>query len=194
VPTPAGTPEPYAAAQPPYPGPGLPHPVTGAPYPVTGAPYPVTGVPYAVTGVPYPVTGAPFPASGLPNPYAPPPRRSGWVVALSIVSGVLLLAAGALGTLWYLDHDKATQASTDAQTQIEQLQNQVAQLEDDLDDTGDQLQRTEDDLAAAQACPDAVKDFIDLATNAALAGQTAPPLAEAQQALFDMMQACGVSF
>jgi outer membrane murein-binding lipoprotein Lpp len=184
-PSPHGAPvEPYAGVPAPYPGPGLPHPVTAAPYPVTGAPYPVTGAPF-----PYPVTG-------VPHPYgvAPPPRRSPWIIALSIASGVLLLAAGTLGTLWFLDHDGARRASTEAQTQIEDLQEQVAQLESDLDDTEERLQRSEDDLEVAQACPDAVKAFIDLATEAALSGQTELPLAEAQAALFDMMQACGVSF
>jgi len=173
--------EPEPEAAPPYPGPGLPYPVTAAPYPVTGMPYPVTGMPYAVTGMPYPVIAPP-----------PPPRRNAAVIVLGIATGVLLLVSGGLGALYYLDHGDATRTNAEQQAEIVDLQAQVSQLEDDLDDTESRLRRAEDDLLDAEACPDAVQAFIDLAVNAALSGQQ-PTEAEAQQALFDMMDACGVS-
>jgi hypothetical protein len=127
-----------------------------------------------------------------PYPYlaAPPPRRSPWIVGLGIATGVLLLAAGALGGLWFLDHDEATRNSADQQAQIEDLRAQVGQFEEDLDAAQTQLQLAEDDLAAAQACAEAVQAFVDLAADAARAGQTEVPMAAAERAALDMIDAC----
>jgi hypothetical protein len=148
--------------------------------------------PYAV--LPYPVTAAPYPMTAAPYPYAfvaPPPRRNGWTIALGITAGVLLLAVGALGALWFLDHDEAARTSSDQQAQLEDLQEQVAQLEEDLDETENRLQVTEDDLATAQACPDAVQEFVELAAESP--GEGGAPSPRAQQAAFEMFNACGVA-
>jgi hypothetical protein len=179
--------EPDPGAAPPYVaeqlvhGPGLP----AAPYAVL--PYPVTAAPYPVTAAPYPVTAAPYPYAFV----APPPRRNGWTIALGITAGVLLLAVGALGALWFLDHDEATRTSSDQQAQLEDLQEQVAQLEEDLDETETRLQVTEDDLATAQACPEAVQEFVELAAESP--GEAGAPSPQAQQAAFEMFNACGVA-
>jgi hypothetical protein len=145
--------------------------------------------------MPYPVTAMPYPFTAAPHPYAfaPPPPRSPWIVVLGITTAVLLLAAGALGGLWYVDHDEAARANSDQQAQLEELREQVDQLDEDLDETETRLQRAEDDLVAAQACPEAVQAFVDLAAEAARAGQTELPMAEAEQAALDMIEACGTA-
>jgi outer membrane murein-binding lipoprotein Lpp len=171
------------AADPPSVSPGLP---VAAPMP-----YPMTATPYGYAASPHP----PHPMTLAPYPYgvvAPLPPRKGWLIALSITAGVLLLAAGALGVLWYLDHDQATRTTADQQAQIEELRSQVAQLEDDLDDTETQLQRAEDDLATAQACSDAVQAYVDAVVEAAAAGlEELPP--QAQSVVREMFIACDVA-
>jgi hypothetical protein len=177
----------------PVPGPplyGLPYPVTAAPYPMPT--YPLSAAPYPVTAAPYPMTPAPYPITPAPYPFglAAPPPRSPMVVVLGIATGVLLVAAVALSGLWFLDHDEATRASSEQQAQLEQLREEVGQLEEDLDATETQLQRSEEDLVTAQACPDAVQEFIDRAGDAALEGETGPLMAAAEQAALDMIDAC----
>jgi hypothetical protein len=153
--------------------------------------YPASGVPYPGSAVPYPASG--LPSSGMPYPYgaAPPPGRRGvWTIVLGVVAGVLLLATGGIGTLYYLDHRSAAQTSEEQRGQIAELESRVEALEDDLDDAETQLRRAEGDLEDLEACPDAVQSFLDLVIEAASSG--AIPAA-AQSAMLDMMAACGVS-
>jgi hypothetical protein len=157
-----------------------------SPPPTTPAPAPVTAVPYPATGVPYPVTAPPYAP-------APPPRRGPWVVVLGIVCGVLLLASGALGTLYYLQRDEAQRTSAEQQARITALEDEIAQLREDLEETETRLRRAEDDLADAQACSDAVQEFMDLAIEVGLSGGTELPAGEAESLVFEMMSACDLS-
>lgn len=201
APAPAPPIEPEVGGAPQLAGPGMPYPVPVAPQPVTGVPYPVVGAAYPVSAPGYPVSGAAYPVSapgypvtGMPYAVAPQPaRRSPWLVVLWIATGVLLLGSGALGTLYYLDHNEATKTSQEQQAEIRDLEEQLAQVQEDLEDTETQLQRAEDDLADARACPEAVQAFLDLAVDVALQGQTNLPQAQAQQAVLDLVAACGVT-
>jgi Uncharacterized conserved protein len=156
---------------------------------------PTSAVPAPVTGAPYPVTGVPYPVTAPPYGFAPPPapRRGPWVIVLAIVSGVLLIASGVLGALYYQQREQARRTSVDQQAQIAALQQEVAQLKDDLDETETRLQRAEDDLADAEECSDAVQGFVDLVMEVALGGESALNTAQAEQVMFDMVRACGVS-
>jgi len=169
------------------PSPGIASPAAAPdPAPHSTAPVPVTGAPYPATGVPYPVTAPPYGPT-------PPPRRGPWVVVLGIVSGVLLLVSGALGTLYYLQRDEARRTSAEQQAQITALQDEIAQLREELDETRTRLQRAEDDLADAQACSDAVQEFIDAAIEIGMSGGSELPPGEAEMLVFEMMGACDLS-
>lgn len=135
----------------PYPSSAAPYPPSGAPYPPSAAPYPPSAAPYPASAAPYPYSAAPYPASAVPYGLAPvpTPRRSPWIIVLSILSGVLFLAAGGLGALYYIDHDKAATAAAEQQTEIHELKADLSDLEDDYADL-------EED---ADACHDAVQAF-----------------------------------
>lgn len=196
-PGPAPTPPAPTAPGATPPGPFGPVPTAGITPPVAVAPAdpaataPITAAP--VTGAVYP--GASYPVT--PSPYGPTPpsapRRGPWVTVLSIVSAVLLLASGALGTLYYLQREEARRTSAEQQAQIAALRDEVAQLKEDLDDAQTRLRRAEDDLADAEACATAVQDFLNRALDIALSGESELPVADAERLVLEMMSACNVS-
>jgi chromosome segregation ATPase len=107
---------------------------------------------------------------------------------LSILSGVLFLAAGGVGTLFYLDHDQATKAASEQRTQMDDLRRQLEQTQADLDG----LEEDYADLEAdTERCTDAVSELLN-ATPAE--GATQEELQRQISALvFDLIQACDVS-
>jgi type II secretory pathway component PulJ len=135
----------------------------------------------------------PVGAVPVESPAAPAPRRRPGTVVVGILSVVLLLATGALATLYVVDRGRAAQANADQQARIAELQQRVAQLENDLDKAETRLRRAENDLAAARKCPEAVQDFIDLMVDVVLSGQTQLPSAQAQRLVLEMVNACGVA-
>lgn len=165
--------------------PAAPTPPAEAASPAAG---PVTAPPYPTTAVPYPVTAQPS------GPFPPPaPRRSPWAIVFGIVSAVLLLVSGALGTLYYLHRDEARRTSADQQAQIAALQTEVAQLKEDLDEAETRLRRAEDDLAEAEECAGVVQEFLDMAIDLANRGETELPPGEGERLVVEMMRACTLS-
>jgi hypothetical protein len=186
-----------------------------APYPVypagayqTGS-APVSATPYSVapySAAPYsaaPYSAAPYsaaPYSVMPYPVAQPPSK--WN-RLAIVFGslalVLLLAAGAVTTLYILHRGEASKTSTDQQAQISALEDQLGDTKDDLTDTKSELRKTQVDLTdaeeelatVAEGCPKAVQEFFDAVKKAAQSGRTGSP--EATSAANRMIATCGVS-
>jgi hypothetical protein len=150
-------------------------------------PYPSSAPPYPVSVGPYPSSAAPYPASAAPYGWAPgpAPKRRGWIIVLSILSGVLLLAAGGVGTLYYLDHEKASKAAADQQSQIDDLNRQIDQREAELEALEDDYA----DLKAESAeCYDAVQAFI---TAEPEPGATQQEIAELiGELILDMIQSC----
>jgi hypothetical protein len=88
----------------------------------------------------------------------PAPKRGPWVIVLSILSGVLVLAAGGAGALYYTDHDKSTKAAAEQQAEIEDLRRQLDKAQADFEDLSGDFADLEDDAAA---CSDAAEKFLN---------------------------------
>lgn len=137
-----------------------PAPPQPAPYPSSATPYPASAAPYPASAAPYPASGSPYPASAAPYGMMPPPapKRGPWVIVLSILSGVLFLAAGGAGALYYTDHDKSTKAAAEQQAQIDDLRGQLDKAQADFEDLSGDFADLEEDAAA---CSDAAEKFLN---------------------------------
>ncbi len=174
-------------------------PVSATPYsaaPYSAAPY--SAAPYSAA----PYSAAPYsagPYSVAPFPPQQPAKRSRWGIVLGSLALVLLLAAGAVTTLYVIERGEAAKKSTDQRAQIVALADQLEGTEDELTDTKSELRKTQVDLTDAEedlakveeGCPKAVQEFFDAAKQAALSGRSNSP--EATAAANRMVVACGVS-
>lgn len=135
----------------------------------------------------YPGSGQPFPAPGSQQPAPPSPPKRTAVVVLAIIAVLMLGAAAAFGTLWFLERDDHEQTT-------EQLSTRDKELADEKkahDDAKSQLSAAEKAKTDAESavtvltpCADAGKELARLA----LANASAE---EATRAGAALVAACG---
>lgn len=146
--------------------PAQPPMVPSAPTYASPQAYPIPVPPPAATHPGgYPTSVMPAPAyAGYPTgtyPAAPPApvrRTSAWTWVLLGLSIVLLLAAGGLTYGYYVAYTEVE----DRNRRIGELQTTVAEREGELEQLREDLAAVEEQLSDAQACVDAMAEFVDL--------------------------------
>ncbi|HET6213022.1 MAG TPA: hypothetical protein VFE14_09135 [Micromonosporaceae bacterium] len=131
-PAPPAYPSPYAAAQ------------TSAP-PTVGYGQPVSGGPYQGPGYPaYPAVAASAPPAG------PPRRGRGWIITLSILLALFLLATGVLTTLYVTKSGEYAKTKKDLTAQVSDRDTKLAAQGIELEQAKKDMQTTKDELADAK--------------------------------------------